>query len=369
MNGIILILSLIVIGYIYQTKNEVTKFKITKMPAHHIYYKSAIIGFNFFLVGTVVLLCILFYYSIFKYDSAKDLYQNLILNIDYLPNFKVYWILSFLIALVCLFVIVLAKNKYLLRGLNKNKDINEIYALTLSDPLDKLLNDSAFLSKDRFLDKIIMLTMSDKKVYLGTVLADFDIFNRFLYGSTDFIFCPIYSGYRHKDSLEVIITTNYLNNKLQSDKQYQIILNKNNILSATKVDLDTLLNFTEKDENLNKFKELSQKRYPIMINMKNKSMYIGYICDSFSQLSTVSNIDFITLKLIFHIVYKKDQLDVFQYYDYSVNTEDLYIKVSFKEVESILYRDNPEKFWIDGDRINAELLKKMFNYKLINISE
>jgi hypothetical protein len=86
------------------------------MPAHHIYYKSAIIGFNFFLAGAVVLLCILFYYSIFKYDSAKNLYQNLILNIDYLPNFKVYWILSFLIALVCLFVIVLAKNKYLLRG-------------------------------------------------------------------------------------------------------------------------------------------------------------------------------------------------------------------------------------------------------------
>ena len=44
---------------------------------------------------------------------------------------------------------------------------------------------------------------------------------------------------------------------------------------------------------------------------------------------------------------------------------------NFKEYQKAYQEsvDNPEKFWIDGDRINAELLKKMFNYKLINISE
>ncbi|MDR0235963.1 hypothetical protein [Acinetobacter sp.] len=367
MNGIILILSLIVIGYIYQTQNEVTKFKITKMPAHQVYYKSAIIGFYFFLCGALVLLFFLFYFSICEYKLEKNFLENIFLNIPKLPTLQIYWILSFFIAFFFLIIVIFAKNRYLLRGLNKLTDINEIYALTLSDPLDKLLNDSAFLSKDNFLDKIIMLTMNDKKVYVGTVLADTDIFNRFLYGSNDFIFCPIYSGYRHKDSLEVIFTTNYFFENPKIDKKFQIILNKNNIISATKVDLDTLLNFTDKDENLNKLRELSLKSYPILINMKNKNIYIGYISESFFQFNSIRDVDFISLKLMFHMVFEKDKINVKQYYDYSVNIEDLYIKINFKEIESILYKNNPEKIWLNGDRINAEMLMNMFNYKLIDL--
>lgn len=367
MNGILLILSLIVIGYIYQTKNEVTKFKITKISAHHLYYRSAIIGFYFFLIGAVILLIFLYYCSIFEYDKDKKLFENILQIKDKLPNLSIYWMFSFSIALSVSMLVIFIKNKYLFRGLDKQKDINEIYALTLSDPLDRLLNDSAFLSQEQFLDKIIMLTMNDKKVYVGTVLADSDLFNRFLYGSDNFVFCPIYSGYRHKDSLEVIFTTDYLGNNPQLNKQFQIILNKNNILSATKVDIDTLLNFTDKDENLNKFRQLKLKKYPVLINMKNNYIYVGYIQDSFSQFNSVMDIDFITLELKFHMIFEKDRINIKQYYDYSVNVDDIYIKINFKEVESIQHRINSDKIWIDGNSINPEILKNMFNYKLIEL--
>lgn len=367
MNGLILILSLIVIGYIYQTQNEVTKYKITKIPAHHLYYKSAIIGFYFFLSSALILLVFLFLFSNISYEFEKNLLDNIFSIIDNLPDLKVYWVLSFLISLVVSLIVIYAKNKYLLRGLNKKNDINEIYALTLSDPLDKLLNDSAFLSQERFLDKIVMLTMSDKKVYVGTVLADADIFNRFMYGSTDFIFCPIYSGYRDKDSLEVVFTTDYLKNKSSTNKQFQIILNRNNIISSTKVDLDTLLAFTGNDEFLSKLKELKYNNYPILINMKNKSIYIGYIVDSLDKINAIKDIDFLTLKLKFQMILEKDKINVKQYYDFSVNIDDIYIKVNFKEVESIMYRNNPDKIWIESDRINADMLLKMFNYKLIDV--
>ena len=74
--------------------------------------------------------------------------------------------------------------------------------------------------------------MTDKKVYIGFVYNEHDIFDRFLNGQTDFIFCPIYSGYRHKDTQEVIITTDYnddnLENSQEENLKFKIVLNKKN---------------------------------------------------------------------------------------------------------------------------------------------
>lgn len=144
-----------------------------------------------------------------------------------------------------------------MRGVDR-KNKNEIYSIALTNPIDKLINNSAFLNENKFSEKLIMLTMNDRKVYVGFVFNDKDIFERFLNGQSEFIFCPICSGYRHKDTQEVIITTDYNDEELEDyddsenfDKKtikFQIILSKKNILTATKVDIDTLLGFTDKDD-------------------------------------------------------------------------------------------------------------------------
>jgi len=369
MNGLFLILSLIVIGYIYYSLDYVEKYSKSELSAHQSYYKSAVFGFSVFFISLFITLPIFYLLNWVTYDVKL----NFLENIENLPDFNVVWIFNFFISLCVLFIYILIRYFWLFKGIDR-KNKNEIYAIALTNPIDKLINNSAFLNADKFSEKLIMLSMTDKKVYIGFVFNDQKIFDRFLNGQNEFIFCPIYSGYRHKDTQEVIITTDYKDENLEKNQEenlkFQIILSKKNILTATKVDIDTLLDFTDKDDySLSSLVEMYNKNYPILITMKNKNLYIGYLVSDLGVLSKISEIDFLLVDLKFHMICEKDKITLSQYYDYSVNIDDVFINLNFKEVESISYRNNPEAIWKDDERINAEMLKNMFNYKLLDFSK
>lgn len=364
MNGLLFALSVIVIGYIYQNRNLVTKYSTSEIPAHHLYYKSAITGFIFFSIGFIFTFLILFKFSLIEYH--KDV--NVIENISFFPDLKILWALSFCSSLVICLLFVWLKNYILLRGIDRVNNINKIYALTLTTPLDKLLNDSAFLSEDDFKNKIVMLSMDDKKVYVGTVYPDRKIFERFLYGQTEFIFCPMYSGYRQKETMELVITTDYLKDQQIDHLKYQVILNRKNIVSATKVDLDTLFDFMERDVFLNKLHYLSNKKLPVMVIMKNKNIYIGHLADNISNYSTLNDVSHIGLKLAYQCIYERDQIKIAQYYDFSAS-KDLYTHLSLREVESIWFRTKPEDIWLQGKSVSAEMLFKIFEHRLVDHRE
>lgn len=364
MNGLLFALSVIVIGYIYQNRNLVTKYSTSEIPAHHLYYKSAITGFIFFSIGFIFTFLILFKLSLIEYH--KDV--NVIENISFFPDLKILWALSFFSSLVICLLFVWLKNYILLRGIDRVNNINKIYALTLTTPLDKLLNDSAFLSEDDFKNKIVMLSMDDKKVYVGTVYPDRKIFERFLYGQTEFIFCPMYSGYRQKETMELVITTDYLKDQQIDHLKYQVILNRKNIVSATKVDLDTLFDFMERDVFLNKLHYLSNKKLPVMVIMKNKNIYIGHLADNISNYSTLNDVSHIGLKLAYQCIYERDQIKIAQYYDFSAS-KDLYTHLSLREVESIWFRTKPEDIWLQGKSVSAEMLFKIFEHHLVDHRE
>lgn len=364
MNGLLFALSVIVIGYIYQNRNLVTKYSTSEIPAHHLYYKSAITGFIFFSIGFIFTFLILFKFSLIEYH--KDV--NVIENISFFPDLKILWALSFFSSLVICLLFVWLKNYILLRGIDRVNNINKIYALTLTTPLDKLLNDSAFLSEDDFKNKIVMLSMDDKKVYVGTVYPDRKIFERFLYGQTEFIFCPMYSGYRQKETMELVITTDYLKDQQIDHLKYQVILNRKNIVSATKVDLDTLFDFMERDVFLNKLHYLSNKKLPVMVIMKNKNIYIGHLADNISNYSTLNDVSHIGLKLAYQCIYERDQIKIAQYYDFSAS-KDLYTHLSLREVESIWFRTKPEDIWLQGKSVSAEMLFKIFEHRLVDHRE
>lgn len=364
MNGIFLALSVIVIGYIYQNRNLVTKYSTTEMPAHHLYYKSAITGFIFFFIGLVFTFIVLLKFSLIEYHNDK----NLIDNIAFLPDLKILWFMGFCCALVICILFVWLKNYILLHGIDRVNNINKIYAMTLTTPLDKLLNDSAFLSEDDFKNKIVMLSMDDKKIYVGTVFPDRKIFERFLYGQTEFIFCPMYSGYRHKETLELVITTDYLKDQNADQHKYQVILNRKNIVTATKIDLDTLFDFMDKEDFLNKLNNIYIKKLPVLVIMKNKNIYIGRLADNISAYSTLSDVIHLGLNLSYQCIYERDQLKIDQYYDFS-HTKDLYCSVSFREVESIWFRTKPEDIWLKNKRMSPALLLNLFEHRLVDQRE
>lgn len=363
MNGIFLALSVIVIGYIYQNRNLVTKYSTTELPAHHLYYKSAVTGFIFFIFGLIASLILLLQFSIIHYNPAL----NLIQNIDHLPDFKILWVMAFIAALIICLLFVWLKNYILLRGIDRVNNINEIYAMTLTTPLDQLLNDSAFLSEDQFKNKIIMLSMDDKKVYVGTVFPDRKIFERFLYGQTEFIFCPIYSGYRHKETMELVITTDYLKNENVDQHKYQVILNRKNIVTATKVDLDTLFDFMDRDVFLNRLNYISGKKLPILVIMKNKNMYIGRLAENMSNYSTFSELSHLSLRLAYQCIHDPSRLSLAQYHDFTA-LKDIYTHLSMREIESIWYRTKPEDIWLKDERISPEMLLKLFDFKFVDLA-
>jgi len=360
MNGLFLILSLIVLGYIYYNK-EVTKYSINEMPSHQLYYKFAIAGFYFFCAGLLVTFFILYGCSLVDYVAHDDLIKN----IEKLPDFKLIWIVSFFISLLICGLVCTGSNKILLRGLNRNDHINEIYAATLSSPIDKMLNDSAFLNDQEYKNKLVMLSMNDKKVYIGTVFPDRKIFERFFDGQSEFLFCPIYSGYRNKDTLKVTITTSYFDNQeLGSFKKYQIVLNRKNIVTATKVDLETLMDFTDTDDFLNKLVFAYSENLPVLVVMKNRNIYIGKISDNLSHYSLSGEINNFGIKLSYNCLFEKDKLDILKYYDFS-KVDDLYCNLNFKEIESVWLRLEPENIWRKNEVLSPELMLKMFDYKLI----
>lgn len=368
MNGLFLILSLIVLGYIYYSLDYIEKHSKSELSAHQSYYKSAFFGFSIFFISLFITLPIFYSVEWVVYDSKV----NFLENINKLPDFNVVWVFNFFISLCVLFFYITFRYLWFFRGIDK-KNKNEIYSIALTNPIDKLISNSAFLNADKFTEKLIMLSMTDKKVYIGFVYNEHDIFDRFLNGQTDFIFCPIYSGYRHKDTQEVIITTDYnddnLENSQEENLKFKIVLNKKNILTATKVDIDTLLDFTDKEDySLSSLIEMNSKKYPILITMKNRNLYIGYLASNLEIFSRISEIDFLLVELKFHMAYEKDKITLSQYYDYNVSSDEVFININFKEIESISYNTNPDHYWKKDHRVDPEMFKNMFNYKLKNFS-
>lgn len=125
----------------------------------------------------------------------------------------------------------------------------DLYLLeeSLNSPIEKLLFNSAYSQKP------IMLTMIDRKVYIGTVIQDTDLFNRFAKKIDEFEFLPSKSGFRDKDSLEVTITTNYIVDQQNSSNNSIIILKKSSILSCAEIELKLFDKFIQNLEpNFNK---------------------------------------------------------------------------------------------------------------------
>lgn len=105
----------------------------------------------------------------------------------------------------------------------------------LSDsPLDQLLF-KASIEKE---DMPIMLSMSDRKVYVG-VISSMGEPNESAGADQEIVIRPIMSGYRDKDTLAVRFTTIYEVDQNQADAQsskdeIELVLKQDEIVSATK---------------------------------------------------------------------------------------------------------------------------------------
>lgn len=136
------------------------------------------------------------------------------------------------IALCTLIIPVIWSIFHTIRLIIKCKTLNTkpyvIYDALRGNSLDSCLFISLISTNTN--EAFIMLTMKDRKVYVGNVISLGEP-NEKGGPEQSVVISPIISGYRDKDTLDIFLTTNYS----RLDDTTKLILNKSEILSAINI--------------------------------------------------------------------------------------------------------------------------------------
>ena len=238
----------------------------------------------------------------------------------------------------------------------------QIYEETLSDPLDRLISNSAYEKESQYL----LFTMKDKKVYVGKVKADPDIFDRFSQGVFNFLIEPQYSGYRDKDTLEILLTTSYVN---RASNIYEIVLDRKEILSATKVSLPELVEFLK---NKNQFSDLVYEAWAtgmslLIVNKEN----IGFVVTISEDLNLNGNVsykfEFLKVNIIYQIIFKADKT-IDNYLDFSEG-KDFSILIRLEDIKHIYTVNKVEDIWLKDGNLDPNYWINLMNYRSLKKRE
>ncbi|MCL6381631.1 hypothetical protein [Pectobacterium parmentieri] len=237
---LLLILPILVSGFLYCQIHPVIKNTLYRYEGQFLYLKSAQYGVLFLFLGFFLtqLLDSIIYYptSIYNFSFSKfsiiDTLNVVIVSsgLDSGGNNRqlanIIWI--FIFTLITPYVI----NKIEIFRLKKRYSTDNITPYIMSNilrdsPLDDLLFKSS-IKKGNIEDISIMLTLSDRKVYVGKIVSLGEP-NETEGPDQEIELIPVISGYRHKDTLTVTFTTHY--SILAED--LRLVIKQSEIVSAT----------------------------------------------------------------------------------------------------------------------------------------
>lgn len=383
----LIILTIVALGHTYYSNTSIHKYNLLNKPVHIAYYNNAIFGSKCLFISFLIFI---FFWGLYKiilqnnFEPSLINFFNIYKEFYYkTPKLMTIWLFSTIIS-VLLTILCVKYQDYMLK-INITKKINEIkkekvdekeqkkkvkiviseyqiYEETLSDPLDRLISNSAYEKESQYL----LFTMKDKKVYVGKVKADPDIFDRFSQGVFNFLIEPQYSGYRDKDTLEIILTTSYVN---RVSNNYEIVLDRKEILSATKVSLPELVKFLK---NKNQFSDLIYEGWatgmPLMIiNEEN----IGFVVTISEDLNLNGNVsyefEFIKVNIIYQVVFKADQT-IDNYLDFSQG-KDFSILIRLEDIKNIYTVNKVEDIWLKDGNLDPNYWINLMNYRSVKKRE
>lgn len=385
----LIILTIVALGHTYYSHTSIHKYNLLNKPVHIAYYNNAIFGSKCFFISFLVFI---FFWGLYK----------IILDSNFVPSFKNFfsiykgfyyqtpklmtiWLFSTVISLPLIFLYVKYENYILKRKITKKiNEINkekgklnkkeqkkqdkmiiseyQIYEETLLDPLDRLISNSAYEKVPQYL----LFTMKDKKVYVGKVKADPDIFDRFSQGLFNFLIEPQYSGYRDKDTLEILLTTSYVN---RASNIYEIVLDRKEILSATKVSLPELVEFLK---NKNQFSDLVYEAWAtgmslLIVNKEN----IGFVVTISENLNLNGNVsykfEFLKVNIIYQIIFKADKT-IDNYMDFSEG-KDFSILIRLEDIKHIYTVNKVEDIWLKDGNLDPNYWINLMNYRSVKKRE
>jgi len=246
--GALLLLPILGSGFLYCHLHPIYYYRLHRYEGQYLYLQATKLGLISFFVSSVFHFCFLpILYWInnwYGIDWGQDYIVTLakhLVNYGLIPpesSRPISWllILSFTSFLIPVADRYLYKSAFRYKHGYATKKVAEV-ALALDimedlfkdSPLDKLLFESLISANGA---GIIMLTMADRKVYVGKVLTMGEP-NENEGADQEISLKPILSGYRDKDSLKVKFTTPY--HEFSTD--FFLILKQDQIVSATNFEL------------------------------------------------------------------------------------------------------------------------------------
>ncbi|WP_210459467.1 hypothetical protein [Pantoea ananatis] len=237
---LLLILPILVSGFIYCQIHPVLKNKLYRYEGQFLYLKSAQYGILFLCFGFLLTeICdnIIYYPTsicnfIFVKFSIVSTLDDL-LNISGIKNRednKQLANLIFIFTFTLLSPFVMNKIEYF--RLKKKYSAENVTPFIMSDilrdsPLDALLFKSSIKRGDAK-DISIMLTLSDRKVYVGKIVTLGEP-TETEGPDQEIELIPVVSGYRDKDTLKITFTTYYS----KVEEELNLVIKQSEIMTAT----------------------------------------------------------------------------------------------------------------------------------------
>ncbi|CAK2025758.1 conserved membrane hypothetical protein [Vibrio crassostreae] len=194
--SVLIVFVLCIAGYLYLKGNPKTELELNRTSGYHTFLWSASWGIGVFLRAILLYLVGMLFYELTGLSfSLGHLFLNGLLQCDVEHSYVVIFDLSIVsIALAP----VLSRLSFFFSSYTRNEALLNYFAI---DPETPEFTRLFFKSFEFGLP--ILFTMSDRKVYIGYVTEihakDFNDVN----------IIPIFSGYREKDTLELVPVTPY----------------------------------------------------------------------------------------------------------------------------------------------------------------
>lgn len=239
---LLIILPILVSGFLVCHTHPFYKYKLHRYEGQYLYLKSAALGSICLIISTLIVL------GLNKFIPDKIIIFNLIIDLDIhkiitelfselgtlniKESSELSWVLSIItISLIVPYIwSILATLKYCIRyvTLSPKEQING--SILADSPMDNFLFNAS-LQKGNHL---VMLTLSDRKVYVGKVL-NLGEPNESEGLDQEVTLKPVVSGTRDSENLKVTFNTHY--NGL--DEETYLIIRQDMIVSACEFNFDT----------------------------------------------------------------------------------------------------------------------------------
>lgn len=243
----ILLISIIANGFIILRLSPSQFYKLHRFDGQLLYIKATFLG----VIVTAVSFILDSYFGIVNH-IYKLLPKNglaIFFETKHLQECFVFFLFAGLVSVLYCFldsIKLFLRARWLFRGIKNKPSYSDLAKILLmhtilnDSPLDKLL----FLS---YVQNIFLLiTMSDRKVYVGRVISLGEP-NERQGPDQEISIVPVFSGYRDKDTLFVNLNTCYANN--EDAKDVYLILKQENIVSACEFVESLYQKFSNKEEN------------------------------------------------------------------------------------------------------------------------